>query len=140
MRFPNTFAFLSLVFFFFSRKVWLFNQFLVTCGSYVLFTDPQILLFSNFFIKNESHGTIYTFKNYFVTVFFSFQFSIFSFQLYPNGPLMLLDQRVNKNYCTLLVRWSLYKYKYLWDMGEKDMGSNFHERASHTYTIFFIYT
>ena len=31
--------------------------------------DPQILLFSNFFIKNESHGTNYTFKNYFVTVF-----------------------------------------------------------------------
>ena len=44
---------------------------------------PQTLLFSNFFIKNESHGTIYTFKNYFATVF-----SIFSFQqnkLYPNG-------------------------------------------------------
>ena len=29
----------------------------------------QITLFSNFFIKNESHNTIYTFKNYFVTVF-----------------------------------------------------------------------
>ena len=29
-------------------------------------------------IKNESHDTIYTFKNYFVTVFsiFSFQFSV----------------------------------------------------------------
>ena len=38
-----------------------------------LFTDPQILLFSNFFIKNGSHGTIHTFKNYFATVFFSFQ-------------------------------------------------------------------
>ena len=32
-------------------------------------------------IKNGSHGTIYTFKNYFVTVF-----SIFSFQLCPNRP------------------------------------------------------
>ena len=31
--------------------------------------DPQISLFSNFFIKNESHDTIHTFKNYFVTVF-----------------------------------------------------------------------
>ena len=40
--------------------------------------DPQISLFSNFFIKNGSHGTIYTFKNYFTTVFFSFQFSVFS--------------------------------------------------------------
>ena len=27
--------------------------------------DPQISIFSNFFIKNGSHGTIYTFKNYF---------------------------------------------------------------------------
>ena len=61
--------------------------------------DPQISLFSKFFIKNKFHGTIYTFKNYFATVFFSFQFqlsifsfqfqlSIFSFQLYPNGPLV----------------------------------------------------
>ena len=30
---------------------------------------PQITLFSNFFIKNGSHNTIYTFKNYFATVF-----------------------------------------------------------------------
>ena len=35
----------------------------------VLFTVPQITLFSNFFIKNGSHSTIYIFKNYFVTVF-----------------------------------------------------------------------
>ena len=46
----------------------------------VLFMDQQISLFSNFFIKNKSHGTIHTFKNYFATVFFSFQFqfSVFS--------------------------------------------------------------
>ena len=38
--------------------------------------DPQISLFSNFFIKNGSHGTIYTFKNYFAIVIsaISFQF------------------------------------------------------------------
>ena len=42
--------------------------------------DPQTSFFSNFFIKNRSHGTIHTFKNYFATVF-----SVFSFQLYPNG-------------------------------------------------------
>ena len=38
--------------------------------------DPQTSLFNNFFIKNESHDTIHTFKNYFTTVFliFSFQF------------------------------------------------------------------
>ena len=39
---------------------------------------PQILIFSNFFIKNGSYDTIHTFKNYFVTVFFSFQFSVFT--------------------------------------------------------------
>ena len=31
--------------------------------------DPQTSFFSNFFIKNESHGTIHIFKNYFATVF-----------------------------------------------------------------------
>ena len=34
-----------------------------------LFADLQTSLFNNFFIKNWSHGTIHTFKNYFVTVF-----------------------------------------------------------------------
>ena len=33
------------------------------------------------YIKNGFHSTIHIFKNYFVTVFFSFQ-------LYPNGPLV----------------------------------------------------
>ena len=37
--------------------------------------DPQISLFSNFFIKNGSHGTIHIFKNYFATVFSVFSFS-----------------------------------------------------------------
>ena len=40
--------------------------------------NPQISLFINFFIKNGSHSTIHTFKNYFVTVFFNFQFSAVS--------------------------------------------------------------
>ena len=31
--------------------------------------DPQTSLSSNIFIKNESHNTIHTFKNYFATVF-----------------------------------------------------------------------
>ena len=39
-----------------------------------LFMDSQISFFSNFFIKNGSHDTIHIFKNYFATVFFSFQF------------------------------------------------------------------
>ena len=46
----------------------------VNSARYALFTDPQILLFNNFFIKNGFHDTIYTFKNYFATVFFSFIF------------------------------------------------------------------
>ena len=49
--------------------------------------DPQISLFSNFFIKNESHDTIHTFKNYFVTVFLVFSFSNNKFN--PNGPYKL---------------------------------------------------
>ena len=59
-----------------------------SCKRCMVFTvhGPQLLLFSNFFIKNGFHGTIYIFKNYFVTVFFSFQFLVFSFQLYPNEP------------------------------------------------------
>ena len=41
-------------------------------------------------IKNGSHNTIYTFTNYFATVF-----SVFSFnknKLYPNGPLEFLKR------------------------------------------------
>ena len=47
------------------------NSWLVNCEqctvhySWVL----QIILFSNFFIKNTFHNIIYTFKNYFATVF-----------------------------------------------------------------------
>ena len=39
--------------------------------SWVLKTSP----FSNFFIKNGSHSTIHTFKNYFTTVFSVFSFN-----------------------------------------------------------------
>ena len=54
----------------------------------ILFTDPQISLFSNFLIKNGSHGTIHTFKNYFATMFFSFQFStVFKRTLYLRGKI-----------------------------------------------------
>ena len=57
-----------------------------------LFMDPQTSLFSNFFIKNGSHGTIYTFKNYFTTVFSVFSFSkINSIQ---TDPLFLLVMEV----------------------------------------------
>ena len=51
-----------------------------------LFMDPQITLFNNFFIKNGSHGTIYAFKNYFVTVFSVFSFQFQQDKFYPNRP------------------------------------------------------
>ena len=55
-----------------SRKCWLFHGEQCTRA---LFTDAQISFFSNFFIKNGSHGTIHTFKIYFATVFSVFNFS-----------------------------------------------------------------
>ena len=52
-----------------------------------LFMDPQITLFNNFFIKNGSHGTIYTFKNYFATVFSVFSFQFQQNKFYSNRPI-----------------------------------------------------
>ena len=62
---------IGLFIFFFELK---YLTFPVNSTQYVLFMEPQILLLNNFFIKNESYDTIHTFKNYFTTVFFSFQF------------------------------------------------------------------
>ena len=53
----------------------LFQHILINFSATFLSRDPQISLFNNFFIKNWSHGTIHTFKNYFVTVFSVFSFS-----------------------------------------------------------------
>ena len=69
----------------------------------VLFTVPQITLFSNFFIKNGSHNTIYTFKNYFATVFSVSVFSFSKNKLNPNTPYIwvlkkskLLSNKITK--------------------------------------------
>ena len=62
-----------------AAKFNLSNNFQPISAHRALFTNPQISLFSNFFIKNRFHGTIHIFKNYFATVFFNFQ-------LYPNEP------------------------------------------------------
>ena len=85
-------AFMFFCFFFFFTRLWDLRLLFMHCvwtvvtkfdfsfifqpinAHHALFMDPQISLFSNFFIKNGSHCIIYTFKNYFVTVFFSFQF------------------------------------------------------------------
>ena len=43
-----------------------------------------------------SHGTIHTFKNYFVTVFLVFSFN--KNKLYPNGPQMVTSKEDNKDF------------------------------------------
>ena len=53
---------------------------------HALFTEPQISFFINFFIKNGSHGTIYTFKNYFATVISAINFQFQQNKSYPNRP------------------------------------------------------
>ena len=50
----------------FSRDYALFSR------SRTLFTRPQTSFFNKTFIKNGSHDTIHTFKNYFATVFLIF--------------------------------------------------------------------
>ena len=55
-----------------------------TCA---LFTNPQISFFINFFIKNGSHNTIHTFKNYFATVFSVFSFQFQQNKFYPYTPI-----------------------------------------------------
>ena len=70
---------LRFFFFFFLEKR-------VSMGPVYCSWDSQTSFFSKTFIKNWSHGTIHTFKNYFVTVF-----SVFSFQQnkrYPNTLLI----------------------------------------------------
>ena len=76
LRFPNARMCFSLFFFFFGEPKCL--TFSVNSTYCALFTDPQISLFNNFFIKNGFYGIIYTFKNYFAIVFFSFHFSAVS--------------------------------------------------------------
>ena len=48
---------------------------------------PQIPLFSHFFIKNGSYGTIHTFKNYLATVFSVSVFNFSKNKLNPNEPI-----------------------------------------------------
>ena len=59
------------------------------------FMDPQISFFINFFIKNGSHDTIYTFKNYFATVISAINFQFQQNKSYPNRSL----------YCIVALAW-----------------------------------
>ena len=76
--------FILLLFFFFAAAY--YDQFNCEQCTDALFTDPHIPLFNNFFIKNGSHNTIHTFKNYFATVFSVSVFSFSKNKLNPNGP------------------------------------------------------
>ena len=100
MRFPGSCLY-------FQKKKKNFQTLIVDFGVWITFSatfqlqDSQTSLFSNFFIKNGSYDTIYTFKNYFTTMFFSFQ-------LYPNGPLLnfffffFFLSMITKRYWTLI--------------------------------------
>ena len=74
----------------------------------------QIPLFSNFFIKNGSHSTIYTFKNYFATVF---SISVFSFsknKLNPNTPFIYIYiyiyEPILHNLCVPFIPYGNWKW------------------------------
>ena len=84
----------------FMRQMSLFTHYSGT--TYVLFIGPIVTLFRKN-IKNGSHGIIYTFKNYFTTVFSVFNFSNNKFN--PNGSpsniiCIFFKIRVSKNICT----------------------------------------
>ena len=79
-------AFAFCIFFFHTLPAFR-DKFYCSCTVHALFMGPTATLFKKKKIKNGSHGTIHTFKNYFVTVFSVFNFS--KNKLYPNGPLMI---------------------------------------------------
>ena len=77
-----------LFFFFLARNSLIFKMCTVhTCTVH----GPQITLFRNFFIKNGSHSTIYTFKNYFATVFLVSVFNFNKNKLNPNTPSVTIQ-------------------------------------------------
>ena len=78
-------------------QIWLFNHFSATqVGPVYCLRNLQTLLFSNFFIKNGSHNTIYTFKNYFTIVFSVFNcIQIDPQELYYKYPVRI---KINKKY------------------------------------------
>ena len=90
----SLFFFSFFLFFCSARICWLFHGEQCICA---LFTNPQIPLFSNFFIKNGSHGTIHTFKNYFATVFSVSVFSFSKNKLNPNVPQIYNKTREKDN-------------------------------------------
>ena len=62
-----------------------------------MFTGPTSTQLNKFYFKIRSHGTIHTFKNYFVTVF-----SVFSNKRYPN------KSSGSVYFCQLILLFSLF--------------------------------
>ena len=114
--FESEFCFCVLLFFFFTRvsgdkcnrgvlfsNVWpCFFDISVNQWARALFMDPQISFLIKFFIKNGSHSTIHTFKNYFATVFSVFSFSkINSIQTHPYKAIFSLETKYCRTFrCT----------------------------------------
>ena len=91
--FPQFFFF----FFFSFQPQWLTRSF-VNSALVHYSRIPQTLLFINFFIKNGSHSTIHTFKNYFATVFSVFSFSkISSIQTDPKSACYIIGDGTSVN-------------------------------------------
>ena len=88
LRFSST----RFLFFFFFFTAAVVDQVFCEQCTRTLFIDPQTSVFSNFFIKNDSYGTIYTFKNYFTTVFLVFSFQFQQNKFYPNGPIVITSK------------------------------------------------
>ena len=98
LRFPPFFFFFFFLRVFFPQAATVHVRYMnssrnfwpVFCEQYIcaLFTNPQISFFINFFIKNGSYSTIYTFKNYFATVISAISFQFQQNKSYPNRPLL----------------------------------------------------
>ena len=55
-------------------------------GFHVLFTGSISTLFSKINFKTKSHGTIYTFKNYFIIMFLVYNFQILAISGIQTNP------------------------------------------------------
>ena len=99
----STFAFLSFFFFFLAACF----EFLAVNSAPVHYSQvSQTSLFRHFFIKNGSHSTIHTFKNYFATVFSVFSFKKISF-IQTDISLGLDCTKKEKNLCLAFFLWVL---------------------------------
>ena len=63
-----------------------FDQFFMNNTRMYCSRTHKFHFFINFFIKNGSHGIIYTFKNYFATVISAISFQFQQNKSYPNRP------------------------------------------------------